>query len=92
VFNIFGGCVPVDKESCRIMTAMAYLRAREEEEIEKVGKLFRVVPTPTESIEKTKMLEDVKARFRKKEIALMRHVAGPLAKLVDESRCERKED
>jgi uncharacterized membrane protein len=79
----FGGLVPVDKEAVKVVSAMQYLRLREDEEVEKVGKSYKVVPTPAESQEKIKRIEEVRSKFRQKEIAVLRRAAGSFAKLID---------
>ena len=85
----FGGCVPVDKESAKVIAAMQYLHLREEQEVEKVKATYK---TPTGSLTKEESdrvqqrndnMQKVRDEFKKKEIALLRRVAGPLAKIID---------
>lgn len=78
-----GAAVPMDKESVKVVAAMQYLRLREDDEIEKVGKSYKAVPTPAESVEKLKRIAEVRDRFRRKEMEVMRRAAGPLAKIID---------
>lgn len=79
----FGGVVPMDKESVKVVAAMQYLRLREDEEVKKVGASFKPVPTPDESKEKVKRIEAVHEKFRLKEMEILRRAAGPLAKIID---------
>lgn len=80
---MFGSYAPLDKESVRVVSAMQYLRLREEQEVVAVGKTYKVVPTPTESQEKMKRIEEVRSKFRAKELELLRRAAGPFAKIID---------
>ena len=85
----FGGCVPVDKESVKVIAAMQYLHLREEQEVEKVKATYKTPdgPLSKEATERVKQRNDdmqkVRDVFKLKEMALLRRAAGPLAKIID---------
>lgn len=80
----FGGCVPIDKESVKVVAAMHYLRLREDEEVEKVRAKYHHKPSDIDhDHERSKAVGKVRDEFKRKEIALLRRAAGPLAKIID---------
>ena len=79
----FGGCVPVDKESVKVIAAMQYLHMREEEEVAKARGPYKEGQSRDEEVARGKRVAEVHSRFKQKEIALLRRAAGPLAKIID---------
>jgi len=72
MFGMFGySAAPIDKESCRALAAFNYLRMKREAALKAVNAHD---DTQREAVSKA---------FDKKELALMRHIAGPLARIVD---------
>ncbi len=92
MFGMFGGAVPIDKESVRVITAFRYLESRESEERksllderdEKIrGFSYESKEHKTINEEYKKRLAALDEKWKAKERALYRKVAGPLAKIID---------
>lgn len=82
---------PVDRESCRVLAAFQYLRLREKQETERFrsdqrAKYKYEVPPPDLSPSGKELragLDEIRERFERKEVELLRRVSGPFAKIVD---------
>jgi hypothetical protein len=69
MFGFGIGAVPVDKESVRTMAAFRYLDMKRQAALRGVTEDYK--------------RQVINESFDKKELALMRHVAGPLARFID---------
>lgn len=78
---MFWGMCPVDKDAIKCVSAMSYLNRLKDDELDELDRTY-VLPDQRDLREQKR--KEIDTKFKKKELALLRHMAGPLAKIVDE--------